>query len=33
MVVTIYYDPSNPTGSSEYILDRLQNGEYGPFYR
>jgi len=32
MVVTIYYDPMNPKFSNKDILDRLQNGEWGPFY-
>lgn len=32
MVVTIYYDPMNPEFSNKDILDRLQNGEWGPFY-
>ena len=32
MVVTIYYDPTNPNGSTKDMLDRLQNGGFGPFY-
>jgi len=32
MVVTIYYDPMNPEFSNKDILNRLQNGEWGPFY-
>lgn len=32
MVVTVYTDPRNTTGSTPQILTRLQNGEYGPFY-
>ena len=32
MVVTIYLDPHNPTWSTSDLLNRLQNGEYGPFY-
>lgn len=33
MVVTIFYDPSNSKGSNETLLNRLQDGHYGPFYR
>jgi len=32
MVVTIHYDPMNPKLSTKDILDRLQNGQWGPFY-
>ncbi len=32
MVVTIYYDPRNPKYSTKDILDRLENGGFGPFY-
>ena len=32
MVVTIFYDPSNPPGSNLAVLNRLQNGDFGPFY-
>ena len=32
MVVTVYLDPQNQAGSTWDLLDRLQNGEYGPFY-
>lgn len=32
MVVTIYYDPSNPTNSTQAILNGLQSGHYGAFY-
>ncbi|KAK0510532.1 hypothetical protein JMJ35_006964 [Cladonia borealis] len=32
MVVTIYTDPRNPHWSTPQLLDRLQNGEFGPFY-
>lgn len=31
-VVTVYLDPTNPEWSTEEILGRLQNGEFGPFY-
>ena len=31
-VVTVYLDPTNPKWSTEENLDRLQNGEFGPFY-
>jgi len=32
MVVTIYYDPTNRPNSTKAILDRLENGGFGPFY-
>lgn len=32
MVVTIFYDPTNTEGSTLNVLNRLQNGEFGPFY-
>lgn len=32
MVVTIFFDPANPQGSNAAILNRLQEGEFGPFY-
>lgn len=32
MVVTIYYDLMNRASSTMDILDRLENGEFGPFY-
>ena len=32
MVVTIFLDPSNPQGSNAATLNRLQTGEFGPFY-
>ena len=31
-VVTVYLDPTNPQWSTRENLDRLQNGEFGPFY-
>lgn len=31
MVVTIYYDPTNPQ-STKTMLDRLEKGDFGPFY-
>lgn len=32
VVVSVYYDPLNPDHSNTASLDKLQNGEYGPFY-
>ena len=32
MVVTIFFDPANPQGSNANQLNRLQNGDFGPFY-
>ena len=32
MVVTIFLDPSNPQGSNRDELDKLEKGEFGPFY-
>ena len=32
MVVTIFFDPTNPQGSNAGLLNRLQAGEFGPFY-
>ncbi|CAD6577155.1 MAG: hypothetical protein ASARMPREDX12_001324 [Alectoria sarmentosa] len=32
MVVTIFFDPTNPQGSNSALLNRLQNGDFGPFY-
>ncbi|KAL8847911.1 MAG: hypothetical protein Q9221_007042 [Calogaya cf. arnoldii] len=32
MVVTVFLDPSNKTGSTKHLLDLLQNGHFGPFY-
>ncbi|KAL8993305.1 MAG: hypothetical protein Q9169_006441 [Polycauliona sp. 2 TL-2023] len=32
MVVTVFLDPENKKGSTEPLLDALQNGHYGPFY-
>ncbi|KAL8855678.1 MAG: hypothetical protein Q9178_007689 [Gyalolechia marmorata] len=32
MVVTVFLDPSNKKGSTKALLDRLQEGYYGPFY-
>ena len=32
MVVTVYTDPHNEQGSTPHRLDRLQNGDFGPFY-
>ncbi|KAL9023975.1 MAG: hypothetical protein Q9180_008035, partial [Flavoplaca navasiana] len=32
MVVTVFLDPDNKNGSTKSLLDRLQNGGYGPFY-
>ena len=32
MIVTIFFDPTNPHGSNAALLNRLQNGEFGPFY-
>lgn len=32
MVVTIFFDPSNPQGSNAAQLNRLQDGALGPFY-
>lgn len=31
MVVKVYLDPSNP-GSTKERLEKLKNGNYGPFY-
>lgn len=31
MIVTIYYDPTNPH-STRATLDRLEKGDFGPFY-
>lgn len=33
MVVTVYYDLANPKCSNKIHLDRLENGDFGPFYR
>lgn len=33
LVVTIYLDPRYPNHSTAAELERLQNGDYGPFYR
>ena len=32
MVVTIYFDPQNPQGSNMEVLNRLERGDFGPFY-
>ncbi|KAL8998891.1 MAG: hypothetical protein Q9169_002110 [Polycauliona sp. 2 TL-2023] len=32
MVVTVFLDASNKKGSTQPLLDALQNGHYGPFY-
>lgn len=32
MVVKIFFDPTNPQGSNAALLNRLQNGDFGPFY-
>ncbi|KAL8912060.1 MAG: hypothetical protein Q9171_002848 [Xanthocarpia ochracea] len=32
MVVTVFLDPSNKKGSTKALLDKLQNGYFGPFY-
>lgn len=32
MVVTVFYDPSNPHGSNPHMLNKLENGHFGPFY-
>ncbi|KAL8931098.1 MAG: hypothetical protein Q9208_000201 [Pyrenodesmia sp. 3 TL-2023] len=33
MVVTVYFDPSNEQSSNKKLLDMLQQGHFGPFYR
>ncbi|KAL8755824.1 MAG: hypothetical protein Q9184_004682 [Pyrenodesmia sp. 2 TL-2023] len=33
MVITVYFDPSNEKGSNKKLLDMLQQGYFGPFYR
>ncbi|KAL2040627.1 hypothetical protein N7G274_006606 [Stereocaulon virgatum] len=32
MVVTIYFDPRNPVHSTKTLLDKLERGDFGPFY-
>ena len=32
MVVAIYLDPTDPQRSTRAKLEKLENGEYGPFY-
>ncbi len=32
MVITVYLDPSDKEKSNEQLLDRLQQGHFGPFY-
>ena len=32
MVVTIFFDPVNPQGSKAAVLNKLQDGGFGPFY-
>ncbi|KAF6232486.1 hypothetical protein HO173_009366 [Letharia columbiana] len=32
MIVTIFFDPMNPQGSNPVLLNRLENGDFGPFY-
>ncbi|KAL8921193.1 MAG: hypothetical protein Q9172_004155 [Xanthocarpia lactea] len=32
IVVTVFLDPSNKKGSTKALLDKLQNGDFGPFY-
>jgi len=32
MVITIYYDPTNSLYSTKKMLDRIENGGFGPFY-
>ncbi|KAL8924561.1 MAG: hypothetical protein Q9172_002645 [Xanthocarpia lactea] len=32
MVVTVFLDPSNKKGSTKALLDKLQDGYFGPFY-
>ena len=32
MVVTIFFDPMNSQGSNATLLNRLQDGAFGPFY-
>lgn len=32
MVVTVFLDPDNKKCSTKPLLDRLQDGGYGPFY-
>ena len=33
MVVTVFLDPANPLGSNNALLNRLQDGDFGPIYR
>ncbi|KAL9598628.1 MAG: hypothetical protein Q9219_004373 [cf. Caloplaca sp. 3 TL-2023] len=33
MVVTVYLDPTNKKGSTKTLLDRVQEGYFGPFYK
>ena len=33
LVVTVYLDPSNPSGSTKEELGRLERGDYGPFIK
>ncbi|KAL8922276.1 MAG: hypothetical protein Q9208_005246 [Pyrenodesmia sp. 3 TL-2023] len=33
MVITVYFDPSNEDSSNKKLLDMLQQGYFGPFYR
>lgn len=32
MVVTIIFDHTNPHGSDGVLLNRLERGDFGPFY-
>ncbi|KAL9007911.1 MAG: hypothetical protein Q9173_006908 [Seirophora scorigena] len=33
MIVTVYLDPANSKTSTNFLLDRLEAGEWGPFYQ
>lgn len=33
MVITVFFDPNNEQGSNKKLLDSLQQGHFGPFYR
>ena len=32
MVVSVFLDPDNKEGSTQFLLDYLQDGAFGPFY-
>ena len=32
MVITVFFDPTNPEGSNPMSLNKLQNGDFGRFY-